>query len=94
MSHVRRYVHEAGGRIAIASLPGHETRFKVTLPAEDGADALAVLTGQATSEAERADGTGAAPSSAAPAVPENAVTHSPSDTKADDSPDGGIAQVA
>ena len=33
MSLVRRYVHEAGGRIALASLPGHETRFKMTLPA-------------------------------------------------------------
>lgn len=34
MSLVRRYVHEAGGKIALASLLGHETRFKVTLPAE------------------------------------------------------------
>jgi two-component system, chemotaxis family, sensor kinase CheA len=33
MSLVRRYVHEAGGKIALASLMGHETRFKVTLPA-------------------------------------------------------------
>jgi sensor histidine kinase regulating citrate/malate metabolism len=33
MSLVRRYVHEAGGRIALATLLGHETRFKVTLPA-------------------------------------------------------------
>jgi two-component system, chemotaxis family, sensor kinase CheA len=32
MSLVRRYVHEAGGKIALASLMGHETRFKVTLP--------------------------------------------------------------
>jgi two-component system, chemotaxis family, sensor kinase CheA len=32
MSLVRRYVHEAGGKIALASLIGHETRFKVTLP--------------------------------------------------------------
>jgi signal transduction histidine kinase len=29
---VRRYVHEAGGKVALASLRGHETRFKVTLP--------------------------------------------------------------
>jgi hypothetical protein len=29
---VRRYVHAAGGKVAIASLLGHETRFKVTLP--------------------------------------------------------------
>jgi two-component system, chemotaxis family, sensor kinase CheA len=32
MSLVRRYVNEAGGKIALASLLGHETRFKVTLP--------------------------------------------------------------
>jgi two-component system, chemotaxis family, sensor kinase CheA len=32
MSLVRRYIHEAGGKIALASLPGHETRFKITLP--------------------------------------------------------------
>jgi hypothetical protein len=29
---VRRYVHQAGGRIALASLAGHETRFKITMP--------------------------------------------------------------
>ena len=39
MSLVRRYVHEAGGKIALASLFGHETRFKVTLPAVAAADA-------------------------------------------------------
>jgi len=33
MSLVRRYVQEAGGKIALATLLGHETRFKVTLPA-------------------------------------------------------------
>ncbi|HXC10171.1 MAG TPA: ATP-binding protein [Steroidobacteraceae bacterium] len=33
MSLVRRYIHEAGGKIALATLLGHETRFKVTLPA-------------------------------------------------------------
>jgi two-component system chemotaxis sensor kinase CheA len=33
MSVVRRYVHQAGGKIALATLPGHETRFKVTMPA-------------------------------------------------------------
>jgi two-component system, chemotaxis family, sensor kinase CheA len=33
MSLVRRYIHEAGGRVALASLLGHETRFKVALPA-------------------------------------------------------------
>jgi signal transduction histidine kinase len=32
LSLVRRYVHEAGGKVALASLRGHETRFKVTLP--------------------------------------------------------------
>lgn len=30
---VRRYVDEAGGKIALASLTGHDTRFKVSLPA-------------------------------------------------------------
>ncbi len=35
MSLVRRYVHEAGGKIALATLLGHETRFKVTLPARE-----------------------------------------------------------
>ncbi len=39
MSLVRRYVHEAGGKIALASLLGHETRFKVTLPCVDAAAA-------------------------------------------------------
>ena len=39
MSLVRRYVHEAGGKIALATLLGHETRFKLTLPALAVADA-------------------------------------------------------
>jgi len=40
MSLVRRYVHEAGGKIALASMLGKETRFKVTLPVpEIAADA-------------------------------------------------------
>jgi two-component system, chemotaxis family, sensor kinase CheA len=37
MSLVRRYVHEADGKIALASLLGHETRFKVSLPPLAGA---------------------------------------------------------
>lgn len=41
MSLVRRYVHEAGGKIALATLLGHETRFKVTLPALDAAGSTA-----------------------------------------------------
>jgi signal transduction histidine kinase len=41
MSLVRRYVHEAGGKIALATLLGHETRFKVTLPAAAAAGAAA-----------------------------------------------------
>lgn len=32
MSLVRRYVHQANGRIALASRLGQETRFKITLP--------------------------------------------------------------
>lgn len=35
MSLVRRYVHEAGGKIALASLLGQETRFRVSLPPVD-----------------------------------------------------------
>jgi signal transduction histidine kinase len=41
MSLVRRYVHEAGGKIALATLLGHETRFKVTLPPAAAASASA-----------------------------------------------------
>jgi signal transduction histidine kinase len=33
LSFVRRYVHDAGGKVALSSEPGRETRFKVTLPA-------------------------------------------------------------
>jgi signal transduction histidine kinase len=32
LSLVRRYVHDAGGKVALASDPGKETRFKVSLP--------------------------------------------------------------
>ncbi|MEA3197203.1 MAG: two-component system, chemotaxis family, sensor kinase CheA [Gammaproteobacteria bacterium] len=39
MSLVRRYVHQAGGKIALATLLGRETRFKVTLPPLAAADA-------------------------------------------------------
>jgi two-component system, chemotaxis family, sensor kinase CheA len=39
LSLVRRYVHEAGGKIALASLIGHETRFKFSLPPLDEATA-------------------------------------------------------
>jgi two-component system, chemotaxis family, sensor kinase CheA len=42
MSLVRRYVHDVGGRIALATLLGHETRFKVTLPAVAAADSAQV----------------------------------------------------
>jgi two-component system chemotaxis sensor kinase CheA len=45
MAMVRRYIHESGGRIALASLPGHETRFKITLPSLAATDAL--LSGEA-----------------------------------------------
>jgi chemotaxis protein histidine kinase CheA len=38
MSLVRRYVQEAGGKIALATVLGHETRFKVILPATALAD--------------------------------------------------------
>ena len=42
MSLVRRYVHEAGGRIALASQLGLETRFKITMPALDADQAQEV----------------------------------------------------
>jgi signal transduction histidine kinase len=42
MSLVKRYVHEAGGKIALATLLGRETRFKITLPAVDAQAAGAV----------------------------------------------------
>jgi signal transduction histidine kinase len=45
MAMVRRYIHESGGRIALATLPGHETRFKITLPSLAKTDAL--LNGEA-----------------------------------------------
>jgi len=35
LSFVRRYVHDAGGKIALASVVGKETRFKISLPARD-----------------------------------------------------------
>ena len=41
MSLVRRYVQGAGGKIALATLLGHETRFKVTLPALEASAAAA-----------------------------------------------------
>jgi signal transduction histidine kinase len=33
LSFVRRHVHDAGGKVALSSEPGRETRFKVSLPA-------------------------------------------------------------
>lgn len=35
LSFVRRHVHDIGGKIALASEPGKETRFKVSLPPPD-----------------------------------------------------------
>jgi two-component system, chemotaxis family, sensor kinase CheA len=45
MSLVRRYIHEAGGKIALASLRGHETRFKISLPPLSNAEAGAGVGG-------------------------------------------------
>jgi len=39
MSLVRRYVHESGGKIALASAPGRDTRFKIILPPLEAAAA-------------------------------------------------------
>jgi signal transduction histidine kinase len=41
LSFVRRHVHDVGGKIALASEPGKETRFKVSLPPPDP-DALGI----------------------------------------------------
>jgi signal transduction histidine kinase len=51
MSLVRRYVHEAGGKIALASLAGHETRFKITLPLTAAADAQVSSDAQVSADA-------------------------------------------
>ena len=32
MALVRRYVAESGGRVGLASKPGSQTRFRITLP--------------------------------------------------------------
>jgi two-component system chemotaxis sensor kinase CheA len=52
MSLVRRYVHEAGGKIALATLLGHETRFKVTLPALAAADVQVAAGAQVAADAQ------------------------------------------
>jgi len=56
MSLVRRYIHNAGGKIALASLAGYETRFKITLPtatsAAGGAPTAAATPAGAASPAE------------------------------------------
>lgn len=41
LAFVRRYVHKSGGKIALASLLGHEVRFKVMLPPVEEARARA-----------------------------------------------------
>jgi hypothetical protein len=41
LAFIRRYVHKAGGKIALASLLGHEVRFKVMLPPVEEARARA-----------------------------------------------------
>jgi signal transduction histidine kinase len=51
MSLVRRYVHDAGGKIALASLPGHETRFKVSFPTATDSDNTASVDTSFTAEA-------------------------------------------
>jgi signal transduction histidine kinase len=38
---VRRYVHQVDGKISLASLPGHETRFKIGFPALPAAESEA-----------------------------------------------------
>jgi signal transduction histidine kinase len=56
MSLVRRYVQDVGGKIALASRPGHETRFKVSLPVMPAkpAPAMAAPQGHAATPDESA----------------------------------------
>jgi len=81
MSLVRRYVHEAGGKIALASLPGYETRFKITLPSLASGDAKsdkasAADDAQAAAEAQAAaDAHAAAVAHAAAEAHAAAVAH-------------------
>jgi signal transduction histidine kinase len=68
MALVRRYVHDAGGKIALASLLGHETRFKVTLPPVDAvaAPAPGETTPASTASAANADAAADTPATSAP----------------------------
>jgi hypothetical protein len=71
MSLVRRYVHDAGGKIALASLPGFETRFKITLPplASTGTPPEVAATPEKSRAPEAAP-----PEREAPLDPETALT--------------------
>jgi hypothetical protein len=65
MSLVRRYIHEAGGKIALASLPRYETRFKITLPSLASGDAKADKASAAAEAQVAADAHAAAEAQAA-----------------------------
>jgi signal transduction histidine kinase len=59
LAFVRRHVHRAGGKIALASLLGHEVRFKIMLPPLEEARARAAADASAESAAEAATGAAA-----------------------------------
>jgi two-component system, chemotaxis family, sensor kinase CheA len=81
MALVRRYVHEAGGKVALASLPGRETRFKITLPAVTAANAD--IRADADAQTAAAPGAHAATHAQTPTDPQVAVdTHAVADAQA------------
>ena len=55
LAFVRRYVHQAGGKIALASLQGHEVRFKVCLPPIEATGHSGVAGSDAELDAEDPD---------------------------------------
>ena len=81
MALVRRYVHDAGGKIALASLLGHETRFKVTLPPVD------TVAAPAPSETAHP---ASAPAASADAAPADAYAAA-ADTPANSAPPAALA---
>jgi hypothetical protein len=82
MSLVRRYVHEAGGKIALASLPRYETRFKITLPSLASSDAKADKASAAAEAQAAADAHAAAEAQAAADTHAAADAHATADAHA------------
>ncbi|MDP9012005.1 MAG: ATP-binding protein [Pseudomonadota bacterium] len=74
MALVRRYVQDAGGKIALASLPGRETRFRITLPLLAGARTEPGTAMQVPSNAQAAGGTPAVDTTSAAAADAQTAT--------------------